>query len=211
MDIVEGLVKAPRQERSRRSFDRALDAAVELVVEKGTFTLAEVAERGGISVGVIYGRVKSKDDLLRTAHAREMARLDSETAAAFADAAPPSETLAQAVPRIVSTTAELLRANAPVLRGFLRVADDDAIAATGTASYFRLMEAYTGALLAHRAEIDGDDPDDAVAWTFHVVFSMISRWLGLDSDSAAAFVGEWDDVVAKLTTTVHGYLRSSAR
>jgi AcrR family transcriptional regulator len=78
-------VREPKQERSRQSFDKALDAAVALMVERGSdaFTLAEVAKRAGVSIGSIYGRVDSRDDLLRTAHAREMERIQALHRQAF--------------------------------------------------------------------------------------------------------------------------------
>ena len=85
-------VRAPKQERSRRSFDKAVDAAISLLVERGSdaFTLVEVAERAGVSTGSIYTRVDSKDDLLRFAHAREMARMGQETEETFGAEPPPA-------------------------------------------------------------------------------------------------------------------------
>src|SRR4051812_29557160 len=91
--------REPKQERSRASFERAVDAAVALLVERRSdaFTLAEVAARGGVSIGSIYGRVDSKDDLLRAAHAREMARIAAEQERVFGAPAPAGESLHAAV------------------------------------------------------------------------------------------------------------------
>ena len=72
------VLREPKQERSRRSFERVQDAALALLVERGpdAFTLAEVCTRADASMGAIYNRVNGKDDLVRLIHEREMARVD---------------------------------------------------------------------------------------------------------------------------------------
>ena len=79
------MLREPKQERSRRSFERVQDAALALLVERGpdAFTLAEVCTRADASMGAIYNRVNGKDDLIRLIHEREMARIDSDTAKAL--------------------------------------------------------------------------------------------------------------------------------
>lgn len=86
MENGNSLVREPKQERSRQSFDKAVDATVSLLVERRSdaFTLVEVAQRAGVSIGSIYGRVSSKDDLIRAAQARETARIREAQRAAFA-------------------------------------------------------------------------------------------------------------------------------
>jgi AcrR family transcriptional regulator len=212
---VESFAKAPKQERSRRSFDKAVDAAVALVVERRSdaFTLAEVAERAGVSTGSIYGRVKSKTDLLRTAHARQMERIEAETTRVFGAPAPISEDLHEAVSRVVQTVGNLLRANAPVLGAFMYVANNDSvIAEVGRKSHHQLVDAYRAALLAHRSEINAEDIDQAVDWSLTVVYSVLARWLGLGSDPASAAEGDWDQILENLAETVTAFLvRGSSR
>ena len=209
MDSTDRFAKAPKQERSRRSFDKAIDAAVSLVVERrsDSFTLAEVAERAGVSVGAIYGRVSSKADLLRTAHAREMERLTDRTVAAFSTAGGEVEDIERTVARVVRTTGEVLRDNAAILAGFTYLAlDDRQIVKVGQSAFHELVDAYKEHLLASRAEITASDPEAAVDWTFVVVFSVIARWLGLGSDPTVAGEGDWDVVLANLVEMVTAYL-----
>jgi AcrR family transcriptional regulator len=209
MQSVEKFAKVPKQERSRRSFDKAIDAAVSLVLERrsDSFTLAEVADRSGVSIGAIYGRVASKADLLRTAHAREMARLTERTLEAFRPGPGSSEELKQTVGRVVRTTGEVLRDNSSILAGFMFLANaDEEILAVGQASFNHLVDAFTHELMAHRDEITVADPDQAVRWSFTMVYSVIARWLGLGSDPAAAGEGEWDELLAQMTEMVTAYL-----
>ena len=65
-------VRPARQARSQETHQRLLDAAEELLAEKG-FTeipVAEVARRAGFSVGAIYARCRDKAGILRSIRER---------------------------------------------------------------------------------------------------------------------------------------------
>jgi AcrR family transcriptional regulator len=208
------VVRQPKQERSRLSFDKAVDAAVALLVERRSdaFTLAEVAQRAGVSTGSIYGRVDSKDDLIRTAQTRELARVMAETAAAFARPAPAGEAFPGAVARIVGTLAETLRANAPVLAPFMVLGNAHrGIAELGKSGYEQSVDLFCSALLARRDEIRHPEPDRAVLWSFTVVYSVLARWLGLGSEPESAGEGDWDQILADLAEMVTAFLTGPGR
>lgn len=66
MISVAPKLRVPRQQRSRETLRRILDA-FEAALENQTFeevTVGELCERAGCSVGTFYGRVESKDALL---------------------------------------------------------------------------------------------------------------------------------------------------
>ena len=64
--------KPPRQARSQRTLERLLDAAEELIMERGStgLTVSEVVRVAGSSVGAFYARFPDKDALLATLHER---------------------------------------------------------------------------------------------------------------------------------------------
>lgn len=64
---MDDAIDEPKQARSRRSMQKALDAARRLLVEQGAanFTMAQVAQEAGQSVGGVYARFPSKDVMLR--------------------------------------------------------------------------------------------------------------------------------------------------
>ena len=72
-------VRPARQQRSRESQERVLQAAEALLAEKGYegFTMTEVAGRAGISVGSVYGRFEGREALIYAVHARVNARLSA--------------------------------------------------------------------------------------------------------------------------------------
>jgi AcrR family transcriptional regulator len=209
MTTPRAFAREPKQERSRASFERALDSAVALLVERrsASFTLAEVAERSGVSIGSIYARVDSKDDLLRAAHAREMVRIAAQQRGVFDALSSAEEEFARTVRRVIRATAEVLRDDAGVMAPFMVLANDDPVVAeAGRATHGELAEAFGRVLLARRPEIRHPDPEHAVAWSFTVTYSVLARWLGLGSDLASAGEGEWEQILDDLAAMVMAFL-----
>ncbi len=208
-------VREPKQQRSRQSFEKALDATVSLLAERRSdaFTLAEVAQLAGVSTGSIYGRVESKTDLIRAAHLRETERIWQVQRTMFgADGDPAPESLEAAVTHTVRVTAELLRTEAPVLSPFMRIGSDDpVIYAQARPAYEDMHDRFCAALLAQSSGIGHADPGRAVEWTYRVVYSVLARWLGLGSAPEAAGEGDWEQVLADLSAMVGAYLAGPAR
>lgn len=62
-----GVLRGPRQERSRRTLSRIVEASLELLAERGVegTTVQDVVDRAGSSVGSFYARFAGKEDLFR--------------------------------------------------------------------------------------------------------------------------------------------------
>ena len=132
-------VQPPQQERSRASFERVLQAATSLLAEEGYdgFTLAEVSKRAGVSIGSIYARVKSKDDLFYVLQDRYMT--GAEDRPMLQDAAAWSELSApELVRELVREFGEVFHQNEPLLRVFMhRGIVDPTVAARSSVSVSR--------------------------------------------------------------------------
>src|SRR5512137_2334831 len=74
--------RAPKQDRSRASFERVIAAAMQMLRESGhaDFTLAEVSKRSRVSIGSIYCRVDGKEELVRILQQRAYEQMDREYA-----------------------------------------------------------------------------------------------------------------------------------
>jgi AcrR family transcriptional regulator len=80
-DVPDHLtIRPPRQERSRRAWDRVLDAGVALLEEAGYggFTIAGVCERAQVPPRAIYDRAPTKDALFLAVYEHGMARIKAD-------------------------------------------------------------------------------------------------------------------------------------
>src|SRR4051812_31852596 len=119
--------RAPKQERSQRSFEQVLKASADLLIEEGYegFTIQAVSKRSGVSTGSIYARVNSKDDLVHiiTARALEARAADHNELMERARQIP---NLAELMPVLILGFAETWRRHATIMRPlFLRAAVDE--------------------------------------------------------------------------------------
>jgi AcrR family transcriptional regulator len=179
------------------------------MAERGSdaFTLADVARRAGVSVGSIYGRVDSKDDLIRSVQARELARIDQESLRAFSRAAANGPDFESVVGSTIRATGEVLRRNAAVLGPLmLRANVDPVVAAGGRAAHDAMRQRFVSQVLAHSDVITRPDSRAAVTWTFTVVYSVIARYLGLGSSPESAGQGAWKAMLANLSEMTVSFL-----
>jgi AcrR family transcriptional regulator len=178
---TRSLARAPKQERSRASFERILEAATELLKENGPddFTLNEVSRRAEASIGSIYGRVDSKDDLIRIVHATAMERMDAEAAERLSAKKWENVPLPKLVPILVREWADPLQREAQLLKAFmLRSRTDPIMATRAKASHDLAASMFREVVLQRRHEIRHPDPDLAVDFCFTVASATLWRLLG---------------------------------
>ncbi len=100
---VENVSRKPQQGRSKASLERMLSAARDLMIERGSeeFTLQEVSERGNVSIGSIYLRFESKDNLVRGVIAEALEVLAEAEGALLARLESECSNLAEFLPEYV--------------------------------------------------------------------------------------------------------------
>jgi AcrR family transcriptional regulator len=202
--------RAPKQGRSRQSFERIIEATIDLCRERpyDQITLADICARAGVSTGALYGRVTGKDELLRAVQVQFLARLGeqfTEEAQRIADRA---HGLVEVVPAVVSGLGNLLEKNANVLRSFmLRSSADAQIAAAGRksaqenhAKFSRLVEACSGEILHPK-------PARAIEASMLLIYASQARFLGLDSVGGMGEGSSWHDLLEDLGDMMLAYLR----
>ncbi|MER6672665.1 TetR/AcrR family transcriptional regulator [Streptomyces sp. NPDC000983] len=207
-------VRAPKQERSQRSFDRVLDCTLELLGEKGYagFTLTEVSRRSGVSVGSIYTRVDGKDELLRAAQARFHDHM-LEVGSQLTDPARwEGAGLGELLPGLVAEFSVLLQREGKVLGAFQqRGAIDEDVARLGKAEYLDMRERFTALLLTRRDDIGHPDPERAVISCFTTVYAVLARALALDVAPTAAEGSDLPVLVEDLGSMCLAFLHHTAR
>ena len=205
-------VQPPQQERSRASFERVLQAATSLLAEEGYegFTLAEVSKRAGVSIGSIYARVKSKDDLFYVVQDRYMTGAedrptlqDPETWSHL-----PTRELIRELARELG---EVFHQNEPLLRVFMhRGIVDPTVAARSSVSVSRFHDQVEAILLGRRNEIAHDDPELAVDVAFRMAWGTLARQIMYGPTFESHRVIAWDTLVAEIARACAAYLLGDA-
>jgi AcrR family transcriptional regulator len=168
-------MRPPQQERSRRTLDRIVAAALEVVAEKGVEGAAvqEIVDRAGSSVGSFYARFDGKDDLVRFLQRRVWADATRRWDEGIAAGAWDDGRLGTVVEGLVALLVRVERAD--VGRRAALAGVDPGAAASGptgggadgapaTAAAFRerIAEDVRALLLDRRDEIAHPDPERAV-------------------------------------------------
>jgi AcrR family transcriptional regulator len=206
-------VQPPQQERSRASFERVLEAGTELLEEEGWdgFTLAEVSRRAGVSIGSIYARVKSKDDLFHAIHERHVARIaDEHVRLADLDEWRPLPTRTL-VCDVVRELGEIFRSNDRILRVIMhRGIVDGVVAARSSAGASQFADWVERLLLERRKEIVHDDPDTAVDVAFRMAWATFARQIMYGPTFESRRFIEWDRLVDEVGSACATYLLGPA-
>ncbi|HEX8604196.1 MAG TPA: TetR/AcrR family transcriptional regulator [Pseudoduganella sp.] len=209
MPSISTHARVPKQGRSRQSFERIIEATIELLRERAydQITLAEICQRSGVSTGSLYGRVDGKDELLRVVQVRYLERLGEQFAEEAARIAAEAHGLEQMVPAVVTGFGNLLRDNASVLRAFmLRGAVDTVIGAAGKKSALENNARINQLLLSCRDEIRHANPERAVETGMLLIYATQARFLGLDSAGRLDEAGTWSQLLNDLSDMMLAFL-----
>lgn len=201
--------RPPRQLRSRESFERILDAAESLIRERGfdSMTIAQVVQRSGSSVGSLYGRFDNKLGLLRAVQLRYHARVQNAIFAAFSGDHPHSESLEEAVARIVSVLSRHVLSEPELFRAFvLQAVFDPGVRAQGERTNAERRNKVVQVLLTHRDEIRHRDPELAARWCYSACMGLLRERItfGERAELSGGFSDE--TLIAEMTCMVSNYL-----
>lgn len=209
MESATAHARAPKQGRSRQSFDRIIEATIDLLRERSydQITLAEICQLAGVSTGALYGRVTGKDELLRAVQVRFFERLDQAFTDEAERIAKEAHGLAQVVPAVVTSLGNLLKENASVLRSFmLRGAVDEVIGAAGKKSAYGNHAKFSRLVEACSAEIRHPNPARAIEASMLLIYATQARFLGLDSIGGKGEARGWTELLEDLSDMMLAYL-----
>lgn len=208
---VESVSRKPQQSRSKASLERMLAAARDLMLERGSeeFTLQEVSQRGNVSIGSIYLRFESKDNLVRAVIANALADIAAEEDAMIAMLARDCGTLGEFMPAYVEGYAEVLRKHSPLLRLCMARAEyDPLVARPGKEHAFRAETICIEAMLRYSSEFGGSEHKMKATSAYHITFATLARQLSLGSSMESAHDYEWDQLKRELGRMCLAYLRA---
>jgi len=203
-------VKPTHQARSQETLERILDAAEEIIGERGfdNATVSEIVRRAKSSVGAMYARFNDKDSLLACLHERFC-----EQAVATADAAlEPSRWEDSTIAEIFSTAIPFLVQIYHMKRGLIRAfiargTVDPTYAERGSRVSRTIAEKLITLLMARRHEIRHPDPELAVDFGLRMTFDMLDQatfWADIQRTTIKYTPAQLAEEVARAFTSYLG-------
>jgi AcrR family transcriptional regulator len=209
MNDTTAPVRPPKQKRSRDSLERVLEAATALLEENGfeAFTIQDVSSRADVSVGAIYARFGSKENLLRAVHRRAMEALEPEQDVAGALDGRPDTTPREAILEAVNRVADIFRSHDKLLRAFMHIgAVDDEIARRGSRGSIELARSFKAAVLPYRDAFVHPNPELAADVGYRMAYSTFARQVMYGPVFESDRPIEWDELVREVGSACAAYL-----
>lgn len=206
---VSGHARPAKQERSQRSLERLVDAAQVVLARDGwaAFTMASVAEEAGVSIGGIYRRFESKEQLLRAIKDHILARADSDQQA-IADTAR-ARTLSGAISHYVINRIASLRGYSAIMRQvFEGQQGDPVMEERGRKSINVGMRVFRSVLAPHRAEIAHRDPELAIETAFYIMNATFVRRVRSPVTDLNFDHIDWDHLQNEMLVLLNLYLKT---
>lgn len=204
--------KQPLQARSRRTMDRMVRAAEDLLEERpfDAVSVAEIVRRAGTSVGAFYARFSSKVDLLAAIYARRFGAEATERSrkylVGFASREMPLE---QRTLEVVRNMAAYFQSNRRLLQEMaLRAGQREETLPTGfrevRAHRAAFNDGWARAFLAHPEQIGHPDPERAVRFGLFVAAATCRDAFLLGEPGAEDLPAE--ELVGELSRALNAYL-----
>lgn len=168
-------LRPPQQERSRRTLDRIVRAALELFAERGVerTSIQDIVDRADSSVGSFYARFEGKDALVRYLESRVWEEARERWDEAIAGRSWEELSLETLVEGVVELLVRLHGEDAG-RRAALRAAgvpggsDDPA-----GAFHARAEDDLSRLILAHRGQLAHPEPERAAAFGYRIVVASL--------------------------------------
>jgi AcrR family transcriptional regulator len=175
-EVPSTLLREPKQERSRRTAERVLDALEELLREKSfeAITVRELLARSRTSAGSVYARFPAKDALLPVLYDRHDARVHAGVDAWMRD--PARERVGSLEARVAELAAQVVKDHRE-RRWFKRAValhartHPEMIPPDQRRRRERVHRAWQDELLRFRDRIGHPDPERAVAFGLFMLVS----------------------------------------
>lgn len=180
-------VREPQQERSRKTLERLVDAAREIIEEQGVqgATVSAVVERAGSSVGSFYARFDGKDDLLRYLEERVWREALTRWQEARSAEAWEELDLEGVVRSVVRLLVRIHREDAGSRRALGRDVHGEGLGEEALRFHVLVEGEVAGLLLRRREAIGHPDPDRAVVVAYRWAVGGIRELLGAFGEDTA--------------------------
>jgi len=207
--VVEAQPRA-QQDRSRRTEQLILDAALKVLGESGAdgLTTSIVSIAAGVSVGSIYRRFGDKQRLLLATQAELLRTVETQMLEAVMAMTPDVAGDPRATVLYMTTAmGRGFQFNADALRAIMLVGlQDPAVYEAGHQTSVRAGRLFAMSVLRHRESIQNPDPESAVDFAYRLIHATCSHRL-LEGESLESDLPRtWEQMLSELGTVNVAYL-----
>lgn len=163
-----------KQVRSRRTFERLLDASEVVIAQRGfdSATVTEICERAEVSVGAFYRRFESKEGLLQVLHERYTDRMTEAITLALAPERWRGTPLSEIIYQWEWMALKQKKKNQALMRvSAQRTHTSDSFAARERKIHQLTQKQLARLILDHADEFDRADPEDAAETAAYLLVS----------------------------------------
>ena len=207
------MVRLPKQQRSRRAWNRVLDAGVAILEDGGfeAFTIAEICSRAKVAPPAIYARTTSKEALFLAVYEHGIERLREDqarlTGPDFIAAGSPTSLVRE----LVTATVRLLLRHRRFLGSVVLISASHAeIRRRGSGYSQELGDQFAAALRPVGDHFAHADFEAAIRSCFNVVFATTIFRIAFGPDFATvnsagdnAFIDDMCDVATRYLLPAH--------
>jgi AcrR family transcriptional regulator len=198
------------QQRSQETTEHLLESAQELLQEGGAdaATLRAIAERAGVSLGIVYRRFPDKDAILRAVYTRFFERFGATNTRSLSSDRFQRASLAEVAHALVTGIAEGYRRHARLVRALLLYArshPSSEFRERAAAHNARTLTALQGIFDRHRAEITHPRPEVAVPFAISSAASLLQARI-VFNDTAPEPELPFGELIEEATRLVVSYL-----
>jgi AcrR family transcriptional regulator len=171
-------VKPVHQARSQETLERLLDAAEEVIAERGfnNATVSEIVRRGKSSVGAMYARFNDKDSLLACLHERFCEQAFATSQVALDESRWEGSSIAEIFSAAMPFLVHIYHLKRGLIRAFIvRGSGDHQFAERAGRLSRAISEQLINLLLARREQIRHPDPVLAVDFGLRMTFDTLDQ------------------------------------
>lgn len=201
--------RRPKQDRSRRSLERMLQAAEAIIAAQGVdaLTVAVLLRDSEVSNGTFYARFSGKEALVHAVLDRALDRMEQAMDAECARLQRADISLSQAIGAVTATLGRQFRESAGLFASLMHLSPNDAVMQERALQTHRRIETMIQRVIEPRLPAENRPrAGRMIAMAHHVLFAVLAERITARQEALSKHHESWDDMQDELSTLLIRYL-----
>lgn len=201
--------RRPKQDRSRRSLERMLQAAEAIIATQGVdaLTVAALLHDSQVSNGTFYARFSGKEALVHAVLDRALDRMEQAMDTECARLEGADISLSQAISTVTATLGRQFRESAGLFASLMHLSPNDVAMQERALQTHRRIETMIQRTIEPRLPpANRPRAGRMIAMAHHVLFAVLSERITARQEALSKHHESWDDMQDELSTLLIRYL-----